>query len=176
MEKETQLKKFKIIEPFLRKEKKLRDIEKESGISYATLKRWIKAYKEEGVLGLDKKERQDKNSFRAVDDKGMEIIKKVCRESSEANISQLYDKCRKFLEEKEYNVSYPTFYRIVNNLDGFFKKTSRIHMKKIKKEHEVYAAAEIPLYILVKTEEGENRVPKILIVFDTASLKNPKIP
>ena len=78
MEKETQLKKFKIIEPFLRKEKKLRDIEKESGISYATLKRWIKAYKEEGVLGLDKKERQDKNSFRAVDDKGMDIIKKVC--------------------------------------------------------------------------------------------------
>ena len=170
-EKETQLKKFKIIEPFLRKEKKLKDIEKESGISYATLKRWIKAYKEEGVLGLDKKERQDKNSFRAVDDKGMDIIKKVCRESSEANISQLYDKCRKFLEEKEYNVSYPTFYRIVNNLDGFFKKTSRIHMKKIKKEHEVYAAAEIPLYILVKTEEGENKVPKILIVFDTASLE-----
>ncbi|MFR3298543.1 MAG: helix-turn-helix domain containing protein [Fusobacterium sp.] len=99
MEKETQLKKFKIIEPFLRKEKKLRDIEKESGISYATLKRWIKAYKEEGVLGLDKKERQDKNSFRAVDDKGMDIIKKVCRESSEANISQLYDKCRKFLKK-----------------------------------------------------------------------------
>ena len=171
MEKETQLKKFKIIEPFLRKEKKLRDIEKESGISYATLKRWIKAYKEEGVLGLDKKERQDKNSFRAVDDKGMDIIKKVCRESSEANVSQLYDKCRKFLEEKEYNVSYPTFYRIVNNLDGFFKKTSRIHLKKIKKEHEVYAAAEIPLYILAKTGEGENRVPKILIIFDTASLE-----
>ena len=61
MEKETQLKKFKIIEPFLRKEKKLRDIEKESGISYATLKRWIKAYKEEGVLGLDKK--RDRTKF-----------------------------------------------------------------------------------------------------------------
>lgn len=171
MEKETQLKKFKIIEPFLRKEKKLRDIEKESGISYATLKRWIKAYKEEGVLGLDKKERQDKNSFRAVDDKGMDIIKKVCRESSEANIFQLYDKCRKFLEEKEYNISYPTFYRIVNNLDGFFKKTSRIHMKKIKKENEVYAGAEIPLYILVKTEKSEEKVPKILIIFDTSSLE-----
>ena len=37
MDIETQLKKFNIIEPFLRIEKKLRDIEKESGISYATL-------------------------------------------------------------------------------------------------------------------------------------------
>ena len=56
-EKDTQIKRFKIIEPFLRKEKKLKDIEKETNISYATLKRWIKAYKEKGMLGLDKKER-----------------------------------------------------------------------------------------------------------------------
>lgn len=77
LEKETQLKRFKIIEPFLRKEKKLKEIEKETDISYATLKRWIKAYKEKGILGLDKKERQDKNSFRAIDNEGIDIIKKV---------------------------------------------------------------------------------------------------
>lgn len=171
IEKETQLKKFKIIEPFLRKEKKLKDIEKESGISYATLKRWIKAYKEKGVLGLDKKERQDKNSFRVIDKKGIEIINKICKESNEVSISKLYDKYKNFLNEKKYNISYPTFYRIVNNLDGFFKKTSKIHIKKIKKEHEVYAVIETSLYILVKIKTDYYKVPKILIVFDTASLE-----
>lgn len=170
-EKETQLKRFKIIEPFLRKEKKLKEIESETGISYATLKRWIKAYKENGVLGLDKKERQDKNSFRAIDDTGLDIIKKVYKESSETNnIAQLYDKCKTYLEENEYNVSYPTFYRIINNLDGFFKKSSRFHMKKIKKEHEVYIALETSLYILAENEKKISKVPKLIVLFDAASL------
>lgn len=170
-EKETQLKRFKIIEPFLRKEKKLKDIEKESNISYATLKRWIKAYKEKGVLGLDKKEREDKNSFRAIDDTGINIIKKIYKDSDETNISKLYDRCREYLKEKEYNISYPTFYRIVSNLDGFFKKTSRLHIKKIKKEHEVYAAIEVALYILVKGKENVLKVPKLLVIFDVATLE-----
>lgn len=170
-EKDTQIKRFKIIEPFLRKEKKLKDIEKETDISYATLKRWIKAYKEKGMLGLDKKERQDKNSFRAIDDEGIDIIKKIYRDSGENSITGLYDKCRDYLEKKEYNISYPTFYRIVSNLDGFFKKTSRLHMKKIKKEHEVYAAVETSLYILVKEKENSYKVPKLLIIFDVASLE-----
>lgn len=170
-EKETQLKRFKIIEPFLRKEKKLKDIEKESNISYATLKRWIKAYKEKGVLGLDKKEREDKNSFRAIDDTGINIIKKIYKDSDETNISKLYDRCKEYLKEKEYNISYPTFYRIVSNLDGFFKKTSRLHIKKIKKEHEVYAAIEVALYILVKGKENILKVPKLLVIFDVATLE-----
>lgn len=171
LEKETQLKRFKIIEPFLRKEKKLKEIEKETDISYATLKRWIKAYKEKGILGLDKKERQDKNSFRAIDNEGIDIIKKVYKDSGENSIAGLYDKCRDYLEKKEYNISYPTFYRIVSNLDGFFKKTSRFHMKKIKKEHEVYAAVETSLYILIKNGENSYKVPKLLVIFDVASLE-----
>ncbi len=170
-EKETQLKRFKIIEPFLRKEKKLKEIEQETNISYATLKRWIKAYKENGVIGLDKKERQDKNSFRAIDETGINIIKKVYKESDETNIAGLYDKCKYYLEEKEYNISYPTFYRIISNLDGFFKKTSRLHMKKIKKEHEVYAAMEVSLYILVEDKEKKIKVPKLFIIFDIATLQ-----
>lgn len=170
-DRETQIKKFKIIEPFLRKEKKLKDIEKETGVSYATLKRWIKSYKENGIIGLDKKERQDKNSFRAVDEAGINIIKKLCKESEEHNISELYDKCKNYLEEKEYNISYPTFYRIVNNLDGFFKKTSRLHMKKIKKENEVYVAVETSLYILLKLENGDYIVPKMIVIFDASSLQ-----
>ena len=66
--------KLKIIEPFLKKEKKLKEIEEESSISYATLKRWVKAYKEKGVKGLTKKERSDKNNFKKVDEGDLEHI------------------------------------------------------------------------------------------------------
>ena len=44
-------------------------------------------------------------------------------------------------------------------------------MKKIKKEHEVYAAVETSLYILVKEKENSYKVPKLLIIFDVASLE-----
>lgn len=170
-EKELQLQRFKIIEPFLRKEKKLKEIEEETGISYATLKRWVNGYKKNGILGLDKKQRTDKDSYRAIDEDGVEYIEQICRESKETKISKLYSFCKEKLSNK-YNISYPTFYRIVSNLDGFFNKSSNFHMKKIKKENQVYLILEIPLYILVSEEESEHKiVPQLLISLDAATLK-----
>ena len=167
-EKELQLQRFKIIEPFLRKEKKLKEIEEETGVSYATLKRWVNAYKKNGILGLDKKQRTDKDSYRAIDEDGVEFIEQICRESKETKISKLYSFCKEKLSNK-YNISYPTFY---SNLDGFFNKSSSLHMKKIKKENQVYLVLEIPLYILVSEEESEHKiVPQLLISIDVATLK-----
>ncbi|MFR8991604.1 MAG: Mu transposase C-terminal domain-containing protein [Fusobacterium sp.] len=169
-EKDLQIQRFKIIEPFLRKEKKLKTIEEESGISYATLKRWVNAYKKNGVLGLDKKQRNDKDSFRKVDNKGIKIIEEFCRECEETKISQLYSIFIKKLSFK-YNISYPTFYRIVSNLDGFFNKSTSFHLEKIKKENLVYLILEIPLYILVSDNEDEKIVPQLLISLDVADMK-----
>ena len=66
--------KYSIIEPFLKKEKKLKELSSEHNIPYSTLKRWIKAYKELGVKGLSKKIRSDKDSFRKADDETMKYI------------------------------------------------------------------------------------------------------
>lgn len=63
----------------------------------------------------------------------MEYIEQICRESKETKISKLYSFCKEKLSNK-YNISYPTFYRIVSNLDGFFNKSSNFHMKKIKRK------------------------------------------
>lgn len=168
---ELQIQRFKIIEPFLRKEKKLKEIEEESGISYATLKRWVNAYKKNGVLGLDKKQRTDKDSYRTIDEDGVDLIEQLCRESKETKISKLYSFCVEKLSDK-YNISYPTFYRIVSNLDGFFNKSSNFHLQKIKKENMAYLILEIPLYILVAEEErGHKIVPQLLISIDAAAMK-----
>lgn len=170
-EKELQIQRFKIIEPFLRKEKKLKTIEQETGISYATLKRWVNSYKKNGVLGLDKKQRNDKDSFRKIDNKGIEFIENFCRECKETKISKLYSMFTEKLSSK-YSISYPTFYRIVSNLDGFFNKTTSLHLEKIKKENLVYLILEIPLYILVsKNDENDKIVPQLLISLDVADMK-----
>lgn len=76
----------------MKKKKKLKEIEEEENISYATLKRWVNAYKKNGIIGLEKKSREDKNSFRNIDEDGIEKIKSVCRESGETSITKLYGK------------------------------------------------------------------------------------
>lgn len=166
---EIKIKRFKIIEPFLKKEKKLKEIELETGISYATLKRWIKSYKENGMFGLEKKEREDKNSFKSIDEEGLSLIKKFCSKEKESNISKLYENCQSFLKEKNYSISYPTFYRILNNIDGFFKKSMSYHIEKIKKSNEIFSVIEVPLSILVQGDKVV--VPTILLLFDLSNLK-----
>ena len=57
---------YKIIEPFLKKEKKLKEIESETNVSYATLKRWVTQYKTSGLSGLKKKNRVDKDTSKKI--------------------------------------------------------------------------------------------------------------
>ena len=147
-EQELEITRFKIIEPFLKKEKKLKEIELEENISYSTLKRWVNAYKKNGMLGLEKKEREDKNSFRNIDEDSLEKIKNICKESGETNITKLYSDCKDSFPET-FSISYATFYRIVNNIDEFFNKTTVKYMEKIKKENQCYLVFDIPLYIIV---------------------------
>ncbi|MBN1469046.1 MAG: helix-turn-helix domain-containing protein [Fusobacteriaceae bacterium] len=137
--------KLKIIEPFLKKEKKLKEIEEESSISYATLKRWVKAYKEKGVKGLTKKERSDKNNFKKVDEGDLEHIETFYEKNKNLSISTLYKKYSDSV--KKFNISYPTFYRIINNLDSFVKKDSKKYLKVVEKNSLSYGIFQFPLYI-----------------------------
>ena len=137
MDKKTKFYRFKIIEPFLKKEKKLKDIEREKNISYSTLKRWVSAYKKDGFLGLEKKKREDKNIFRKIDNKTFNEIKNSYISSEEKSITKLY---RKF--SNELKISYATFYRIVNNIDDFFNDSKTKYIEKIKKTNECYRSEE----------------------------------
>ena len=170
-DKELEITRFKIIEPFLKKKKKLKEIEEEENISYATLKRWVNAYKKNGIIGLEKKSREDKNSFRNIDEDGIEKIKSVCRESGETSITKLYANCKKKFPET-FSISYATFYRVVNNIDEFFNKTTVKYMEKIKKENQCYLVFDVPLYVLVDDFFSNKKVvPRLLIMLDSASLE-----
>lgn len=168
---ELELFRFKIIEPFLKKKKKLKDIEIEKNISYATLKRWVNAYKKNGIIGLEKKSREDKNSFRNLNDDDLEKIKEFCKNSSETNITTLYNNCKKIFPDN-LSISYATFYRLVNNIDSFFNKTTVKYMETIKKENQCFLVFDIPLYILVEDIFFNKKiVPRLLIMIDAASLE-----
>ncbi len=162
---------YEIIEPFLNKEKKLKDIENEKNISYATLKRWVKAYKEDGIEGLIKKERKDKNQYRSLDDKTYEFIKKSYEKNPDIKISSLYEKCCNFINTfSDKTVSYHTVYRAVNNLDDFVKNHASINIEKIKKKHQAYRIVQTDLDINVRDfRQNSMKKPYLYLIYDIAT-------
>ncbi|MGL4999723.1 MAG: helix-turn-helix domain-containing protein [Cetobacterium sp.] len=132
MEKDKKDKKYNIIEPFLNREKKLRDIEKESNISYATLKRWVSQYKESGENGLIKKTRVDKNTFKKVNKDTLQYLKELYNDYNNLPITKLYEKAKTTTLSYNNMISYPTFFRIVNNLDESIKLGAIKSLKKDK--------------------------------------------
>lgn len=164
-------KRFRIIKPFLNGEKKLKEIETDSGVSYATLKRWVKSYKETGFTGLKKKTRKDKSHHRNLSDQAFDFIKKTYNENPGIKTSNLYKKYSDFIKDiKEDSVSYATIHRIVNNLDNFAQSHADFHLKSLKKEKQSYRLTVIPLLFKVYCPSKKRfAVPFLYMCYDSAT-------
>jgi len=163
---------YEIIKPFIDGEKKLKEIESESGISYATLKRWVKSYKETGLTGLKKKVRKDKSQHRNISEKTFEYLRKTYEENPNMKISALYEKCSNFLKEIHgESISYQTVYRVANNLDNFIQSHAELHIERIKKRGQVYRMTSVNLDLEVADPitSSLNR-PTLYICYDVATL------
>lgn len=157
---------LEIIEPFLKGEKTLKEIEKESTVSYATLKRWIKSYKENGESGLEIKSRADKDSFRKADSLIIDKIKNIYLNNKEKSLFEIY---KKVLENIEDNMSFNTFYRILNNLDSYLKNKTKFQINKNIKNGEVYIVQSFISYHFTIYKKVK-KLPLILLVFNASTL------
>lgn len=163
---EKKIRKIEIIAPFLKGEKTLREIEKENKVSYATLKRWIKSYKEKGEIGLDSKQRADKDSFRKANEVVIEQINVIYSNNKEKTLFEIYKKVRNTIEE---NIGFNTFYRILNNLDSYLKNKSKFQINKNVKNGEVYILQSFISYHFI-IYKNTRKLPLILLVFNAATL------
>ncbi len=167
MSKDEKNRKYKILEPFFKKEKKLRDIEKETQISYATLKRWVSQYKDSGEKGLVKKERVDKNTFKKVNEDTLSHLKALYKEYHTLPITKLYEKAKNTLNSCNSMISYPTFFRIINNLDENIKQNS---MKSVKKD-KVYEYAIIQKAVPIPFFNNKNKIFYLTIFYNKDTYK-----
>lgn len=162
MEKE----KLKIIEPFIKGEKQLKEISAESNVSYTTLKRWVKQYKENGEEGLKNKTRADKNSFRSVDESLIKKMEKFYEKNKEKPLLSIY----KELEEKFGSfISFNTFYRVISNLDSYLKNSSNLQINKNIKDGDMYIVKQFISYNFIKYK-GASVLPVITLAFNASNL------
>jgi len=158
--------KFKIIEPFLNGEKQLKEISAATDVSYTTLKRWVKQYREGGEEGLKNKTRADKNSFRTVDDSFIKKLEKFYVNNKEKPLLSIY----KELENKfDSFISFNTFYRVISNLDSYLKNSSNLQISKNIKNGDMYIIKQFVSYNFVKYK-NTSVLPVITLAFNAANL------
>ncbi|WP_297489240.1 Mu transposase C-terminal domain-containing protein [uncultured Cetobacterium sp.] len=153
---------YKIIEPFLKKEKKLKEIESETNVSYATLKRWVTQYKTSGLSGLKKKNRVDKDTSKKINNEALIKIKEIYKEEYDLPITQIYEKAKKIMINYNSMVSYSTFFRIINNLDKNIKESS---LGSIKVEN-IFEYGIIQKGVLIPFFNDENKVFYLTVFYN----------
>lgn len=94
------LQKYRIIEPFLKKEKKLTQISKEQGISLKTAKNWVLKYRKHGLIGLSRSKRKDKGNMRICSEELQNIIEGIYLRDSHLSKASIHRKIKEFTHSK----------------------------------------------------------------------------
>ena len=167
MKEDEKNRKYRILEPFFKKEKKLKEIEEETQISYATLKRWVSQSRDLGEKGLIKKTRIDKNTFKKVNDDVMDYLKNLYKEYHALPVTKLYEKAKNTLDSYNSMISYPTFFRIINNLDENIKENS---LKSVKKD-KVFEYAIVQKAVPIPFFDNKNQIFYLTIFYNKENYK-----
>jgi len=171
MEKDTIQKRYEIIEPFLNKEQKLKKISKEKNIPYSTLKRWVKNFKKNGMIGLDNLARSDKNTYRSINNNVEDFIENTYNNNPEMKIREIYDRSLEYIKGvNEKKISYNTVYRIVNNLDPFMKNFINIESYKSEYSNErfEYVGEKVDISVLDEINDMRKDI-YINLIYDSYS-------
>ncbi len=164
-------KRYQILEPYLKKEKSLKEISKEENISYSTLKRWVSSYKKNGSEGLKKTKRKDKHTYRSVNNETMEYIKELYEKEPNLKVWDYYKHISNFLKKiGAKTISYDTIYRIINQLDPFIKNYASDNFNKAKGSNDVFELEFHELDLLLLDERDDIlKKPYLNIIYDNYS-------
>lgn len=162
---------YEILQPYISKEKTLKNLSEESRISYSTIKRWASSYKKNGLEGLKKSGRSDKSTYRTLNEDTMNYIKELYSENPNLKILDYYNKIVDFLKRTNTkSVSYDTIYRVINQLDPYMKDYALDIQRKERGPNEVFELEYFQLDYLVWDERDSSlKRPYLNIINDSFS-------
>lgn len=174
--------KFKIIEPYLENGVSIEDISTTSGTPVRTLRRWVKQYRENGIVGLERKKRSDKNKRRSIDTELEDITKAFALSKPKLSITTIQRKVKELAKQKGKPIpKYNVIYDIVTNMNpslltlahegsvAYRNKYELIYRREIGGPNEVWQADHTPLDILLIDEDEQATKPWLTIIEDDYS-------
>ncbi len=168
---ELALKRYSILKPYILKEKNLKEISEDTKISYSTLKRWASSYKKQGLNGLNKSWRSDKDTHRSLNQETINYIKKLYKENPNLKILDYYTKCLDFLKNiGEKVVSYDTIYRMINELNPYIHEFIPNNHISSKNSNEIFEIEHFQLdYYILDERDNILKRPYLNILYDNYS-------
>jgi putative transposase len=175
------LERFEIIRPFLEDGVPLSRIARDRGMPLRTAQRWVRRYRLEGIAGLARKGRVDKDEPRRAPSLRQVIEGLALREPrlSAAAIHRKAIEVATKLGEKP--PSYSLVYALIRRMDpamltmahegtkAYEERFDLVHRREAEAPNAIWQADHTELDILVKDEEGKPRRPWLTVILDDYS-------
>ncbi len=176
------LRHFHLIRPFLEDGVPLTQIAGVHQIPIRTLRRWVQRYRADGLGGLARSMRRDKDQRRAVTAQGQQFIEGLALEKPRRTLAIIHREVVKLTKARGWKTpSYSTVERIVQQIDPALMTLAHEGSKVYREEfdviyrhgasapNEVWQADHSLLPILVQGEQGKPTRPWLTIILDDYS-------
>ncbi|MFX4042212.1 Mu transposase C-terminal domain-containing protein [Enterococcus faecalis] len=173
--------KYRLIAPYLNREKSLRAVAEDSDVSKRTLQHWVSQYEQFGLVGLIRKRRRDSGIFK-VEKEVQEEIKNLILNHKRNSVTSIHRKiCETCKKNNWKQPSYYQVYAISRFLSPGLKKLAYegkkeyqnthdlIHRREANYPNEIWQADHTPLDIIVLNEKGNPERPWLTIILDDYS-------
>lgn len=176
------LNRFRMIQPYLENQVALSAIAEEHQVSVRALKYWIKAYRVSGLVGLERKSRRDKGTFKNVDETLKKVIEALALQKPPLPISTIHRKAEKIAQNQQWKIpSYLVVRNIIQQIDPGMKMLALqgskayaqafelIYRRESTAPNEMWQADHTPLDIVLIDEKGAATKPWLTVIIDDYS-------
>jgi len=176
------LQKYKILQAFLEQQTQLTAIAAEYDIPVRTLRRWAKQYRAQGLNGLERKVRADKNKRRSMDEELVALVEAYALQRPPLSITTIHRKISKIAAYQARSApSYAVVYDLIRKIDpalltlshegavAYRNKYELIFRRESATANALWQMDHCLLDILVVNEAGQPQKPWLTIVIDDYS-------
>jgi putative transposase len=177
-ERSRALARFEIIRPFLEDGVPLTRLARERQIVLRTARRWVERYRENGLAGLARKERNDKDERKLLPEL-QEIIEGLALSSPKLSIAAVYRKAVEVARKLNVNPpSYDVVYSVIRELapalvtmahkgiKAYSESFDLVYRIEAEASNAIWQADHTQLDFLVRDEHGNTRRPWLTIILD----------
>lgn len=176
------LHKYKLIQLYLQNEKSFLEICKGQQIHPRTMRRWIKRYKELGLTGLERQQREDRDKRRSCSQELQLLIEGLHLQQPHLSGASVYRKVKEHsLKHRQKCPSYRTVCHIISQIPKSMKTLAHEGSKAYKQQfdllyhheatspNEIWQADHVLLDIFINTESGKLSRPWLTVIIDDYS-------
>ena len=176
------LARFRLIEPHLERDRSLRLVAHEAGVSLRTAQRWVTGYRRTGLAALVRKPRKDHGGRRAVTPKVREMVEGLALERPSLPVTSIYRRVKEFAEATgESAPSYWMVYDLVRSLPAglltlahegpkaYGERFDLVHRREAAGPNAVWQCDHAELDIALLKADGSSAKPWLTVVLDDYS-------